>query len=129
MRQHPHVLSGPDLPAIDNNFETVISRIDIVRAVDHGETYQMLAFVRLGGDILLRIRGWPKVEQVLQAIDAVEALRRRPDQWRDLHNSLLAGEPSRRYSREQHRARLLRRTHAGADIQRRKPSQAGSPVD
>jgi hypothetical protein len=39
---------------------------------------QMVFFVRPGGDILLRIRGWPKVEQVLQAIDAVEALSINP---------------------------------------------------
>jgi hypothetical protein len=38
----------------------------------------MVFFVRPGGDILLRIRGWPKVEQVLQAIDAVEALSINP---------------------------------------------------
>jgi hypothetical protein len=73
----------------------------------------------------LRIRGWPKVEQVLQAIDAVEALSINPadagpDHWRNLHNRLLAGEPSRL---------AARRTHAGADIRTRKPSQAGSPVD
>ena len=57
-----------------NDFGTVISRIDIVRAVDHGAPYQTLPFVRPGGDILLRISGWPKVERVLQAIDAVEAI-------------------------------------------------------
>jgi hypothetical protein len=38
-----------------------------------GEAYQTLPFVRPGGDILLKIEGWPKVEQVLRHIDAVEA--------------------------------------------------------
>ena len=57
-----------------NDFGTIVSRIDIVRAIDRGESYQTLPFVRPGGDILLRISGWPKVERVLQAIDAVEAL-------------------------------------------------------
>ena len=56
-----------------NDFGTIISRIDIVRAVAPGEPYTTLPFVRPGGDILLRINGWPKVNQALQAIDAVEA--------------------------------------------------------
>lgn len=97
-----------------NDFGTIISRIDIVRAIDHGESYQTLPFVRPGGDILLRISGWPRVERVLQAIDAAEALGinpadAAPDHWRHLHNRLVAGEPPRPYSREQHRAWLLRR--------------------
>ena len=48
-----------------NDFGTVVSRVDIVRAVDQGAPYQTLPFVRSGGDILLRISGWPKVERVL----------------------------------------------------------------
>ena len=56
-----------------NDFGTIISRIDIVRAIAPGESYATLPFVRPGGDILLRINGWPKVNQALQAIDAVEA--------------------------------------------------------
>ena len=97
-----------------NDFGTVVSRIDIVRAIAPGEAYQTLPFVRPGGDILLRISGWPKVEHVLQAIDGVEALGidpadAAPDHWRHLHNRLVAGEPPRPYSRDQHRAWLLRR--------------------
>jgi len=97
-----------------NDFGTVISRIDIVQAVDHGAPYQTLPFVRPGGDILLRISGWPKVERVLQTIDAVEAIGVDPaeaalDHWRCLHNRLIASEPPRPYSHEQHRAWLLRR--------------------
>ena len=96
-----------------NDFGTIISRIDIVRSIDRGEAYQTLPFVRPGGDILLRISGWPKVERVLQAIDAMEALGidptdAVPDHWRHLHNRFVAGLPSRSYSREQHRAWLLR---------------------
>ena len=99
-----------------NDFGTIVSRIDIVRAIDRGEPYQTLPFVRPGGEILLRISGWPKVERVLQAIDVVEALDidaadAAPDHWRHLHNRLIAGEPPRPYSREQHRA-WLRRTLA-----------------
>jgi hypothetical protein len=97
-----------------NDFGTVVSRVDIVRAVDHGAPYQTLPFVRPGGDILLRISGWPRVQHVLQAIDAVEAIGvdaadAAPDHWRSLHNRLVAGETPRAYSREQHHAWLLRR--------------------
>lgn len=97
-----------------NDFGTVVSRIDIVRAVAHGDAYQTLPFVRPGGDILLRVSGWLKVERVLKAIDAVEALGidpadAAPDHWRHIHNRLIAGYEPRPYSRDQHRAWLLRR--------------------
>jgi len=100
-----------------NDFGTIVSRIDIVRAIDRRESYQTLPFVRPGGEILLRISGWPKVEHVLQAIDAVEALGidaadAAPDHWRHLHNRLVAGVEPRPYSRDQHRAWLLRRSLA-----------------
>jgi hypothetical protein len=97
-----------------NAFGTIISRIDIVRAVGAGEPFQTLPFVRPGGDILLKIEGWPKVERVLQAVDAIEAIGVdpaviSPDHWRHVHNRLTAGEEPRAYSAEQHRAFLLRR--------------------
>lgn len=97
-----------------NEFGTIISRIDIVRAVRTGEPFQTLPFVRPGGDILLKIEGWPKVEPVLQAVDAIEAIGVDPadvssDHWRHIHNRLTAGEEPRAYSAEQHRAFLLRR--------------------
>jgi hypothetical protein len=37
-----------------------------------GETYATLPFLRPGADILLRVNGWPKANQVLPAIDSVE---------------------------------------------------------
>ncbi len=97
-----------------NDFGTVISRIDIIRAVAQDEAYQTLPFVRPGGDILLRLSGWPKVERVLKVIDAVEAVHVdpvdvAPDHWRHIHNRLVAGYEPRPYSRDQHRAWLLRR--------------------
>src|SRR6202047_4673535 len=55
-----------------NDFGTVLSRIDILRAVAPGEAYSTVPFVRPGGEILMRLSGWPKVERVLQAIDAVD---------------------------------------------------------
>ena len=97
-----------------NDYGTVVSRIDILRAVAPGETYSTVGSVRPGGEILLRIAGWPKVERVLQAIDAVEQLGvdpadACPDHWRHIHNRLSAGDEPRPYTREQHRAWLLRR--------------------
>lgn len=97
-----------------NDRGTVISRIDIVRAITPGEHYQTLPFVRPGGDILLKMEGWPKVERVLQIIDAIEALgidpvEVSPHHWRHVHNRLTAGQEPRAYTAEQHRAILLRR--------------------
>ena len=88
--------------------------MDIVRAVAPDERYQTLPFVRPGGEILLRVDGWPKVERVLQFIDAVEALGvdpadAAPEYWRHLHNRLAAGHEPRAYTHEQHDAWLKRR--------------------
>lgn len=97
-----------------NDFGTVTSRIDIVRAVAPGEPFQTLPFVRPGGEILLRIEGWPKVERVLQHIDAIEAIgieatEVSPDHWRHVHNRLTVGLEPRAYTVDQHQAFLLRR--------------------
>ena len=101
-----------------NDFGTIISRIDIVRAVTSGEPYQTLPFVRPGGDILLKIEGWPKVEQVLRHIDAVEAAGIDacdvcPDHWRHVHHRLTAGQEPRAYTPERHQAWLKRRRIEG----------------
>jgi hypothetical protein len=100
-----------------NDFGTTISRLDIVRTVTPGGPYQTLPFVRPGGEILLRVDGWPKVERVLQLIDAVEALGidpadAAPDHWRHIHNRLAAGCAPRAYTRRQHDAWLKRRSVA-----------------
>lgn len=97
-----------------NDFGTVSSRMDIVRAVAPGGRYQTLPFVRPGGEILLRVDGWPKVERVLQAINAIEALGvepsdAAPEYWRHLQNRIAAGHEPRTYTREQHDAWLKRR--------------------
>jgi hypothetical protein len=93
---------------------TIISRIDIVRAIGRGEPFQTLPFVRPGGDILLRLEGWSKVERALAAIDAVEALGldaadTSPDHWRHVHNRLSAGLEPHTYTPERHAAWLHRR--------------------
>ncbi|RWD69703.1 DUF2840 domain-containing protein [Mesorhizobium sp.] len=97
-----------------NDFGTIVSRIDIVRAVFPGEAYQTLPYIRPGGEILLKIAGWEKVERVLELIDAIEAIgldpvEAAPDYWRQSHNRLVAGGTPRAYSLEQHRAFLLRK--------------------
>lgn len=96
-----------------NDYGTISSQIDIVRAVSRGEAFSTLPHVDPGGDILLHLHGWPKVVQVLRAIDAIEALGIAPedvapDHWRHIHNRLSAGLPLRSYSLARHQAWILR---------------------
>ncbi|RSU78994.1 glycosidase [Sphingomonas sp. S-NIH.Pt3_0716] len=97
-----------------NDYGTIHSRIDILRAVRTGEPYTTAPFVRPGGELLLSIQGWPKVQRVLQLIDAIEVAgldpcEVAPDHWRHTHNRLSAGEPVRAYTPERHRAWLRRK--------------------
>jgi Protein of unknown function (DUF2840) len=74
--------------------------------------------VRPGGEILLRLTGWPKVERVLKAIDAIEALGVdlkdvAPAHWSHLHNRISVGERARVYGRDHHHAWLLRQKVEG----------------
>ena len=97
-----------------NGYGTILSRIDILRAVVPGELYSTVPHVRPGGESLLHLSGWRKVEKVLHAIDAVAALGidpadAAPDHWRHVHNRLSVGEPPRPYSRNRHQAWLDRR--------------------
>ena len=57
-----------------NDYGTDISRMDIVRAISPGEAFSTLPFIRPGGEILLRVTDWAKIERVLQAIDTIEAI-------------------------------------------------------
>lgn len=97
-----------------NDYGTILSQIDILRAVAPGEPYTVAPDVQPGADILLRVSGWPKVEKVLHAIDAVEALgidpaEAAPEHWRHVHNRLLVGEQPRSYTLSRHKAWLRRR--------------------
>ena len=97
-----------------NDFGALISRIDIIRAVEPGQRCATVPYVRPGGDILLRLSGWPKVERVLQIADAIEALGidpadAAPDYWHHVHNRLSVNEVLRSYTRSRHRAWLHRR--------------------
>jgi hypothetical protein len=97
-----------------NDHGTVLSRIDILRAAAPGEAVSTLPCVSPGAEILLRLSSWPKAKHALDVIAAIEAqeidpCEVAPEYWRHAHNRLLANERPRIYSREQHRAWLLRR--------------------
>lgn len=97
-----------------NSYGTTTSRIDILRAVSSGEPFTSVPQVDPGAEILLSISTWPKVESVLQAIEAVEALDidpvdAAPDHWRHIHNRISVGDTPRRYTRGRHQAWLKRR--------------------
>jgi len=97
-----------------NDYGTAVSRIDILRAARPGQAFTVVPFVTPGGEILLRAHGWPKVQRVLEAIDVIEQLGVDPadaafDHWCHVHNRLATGETPRQYTRERHRAWLLRR--------------------
>lgn len=96
-----------------NDYGTVVSRIDILRAVDRGQACTIIPYVTPGGEILLRVFGWPKVQRVLVAIDNVDALGVDPtvidpNHWRHVHNRIAGSLEPRPYTRERHRAWLLR---------------------
>lgn len=100
-----------------NDHGTVLSRIDIVRAVGRGEPFQTLPFVRPGGDILLKIQSWSKVARVLEHIDMIDAQGIDPsdvppEHWRHLHHRIAAGIPPHPYTSERHAAWLKRRSAA-----------------
>ena len=97
-----------------NDFGTVLSRIDILRAVTPEQPYSTVPWITPGGESLLRLSGWPKVERVLQMIDVVEALGVDPadaahDYWHHVHNRLSVNEIPRPYTRSRHQAWLRRR--------------------
>lgn len=96
-----------------NNYGTVESRIDILRAVSSDVGCSTVPQVSPGGEILLRLTGWPKVEAALIAIDQIEALGIAPedvcpDHWRHVHNRLTTGLSPRPYTELRHAAWLKR---------------------
>jgi hypothetical protein len=97
-----------------NDFGTIVSRIDVLRATAEGEPYTVVPFVRPGAEILLRIYGWSRVMRVLEMIDRVEALDidpvdAAPDYWGHVANRLMAGHEPRPYTRARHLVWRLRR--------------------
>lgn len=94
-----------------NEYGTIRSALDIVRAVAAGDIYSTLPQVDPGADILLSVRGWSKVRRVLGLIDAFEAggtdpCDVAPDHWRHMHNRLAAGLQPRAYHPDRHRVWL-----------------------
>lgn len=97
-----------------NDYGTVVSCIDIVRAVDMHEPFQTVPFVSPGGELLLDVSGWPKVRRVLEEIDAIEELGLHPaeicpDHWRILNGRIAANVASRPYTLAMHKAWLARK--------------------
>lgn len=97
-----------------NDYGTIRSMIDVVRAVAGGEAYSTLPQVDPGGDLLLSVRGWPKVRRVFRLIDAIEQdgidpCDVAPDHWRHVHNRLAVGMEPRCYAFDRHRTWLRRR--------------------
>lgn len=97
-----------------NDYGTIFSAIDILRAVHPGEPFTTCPDVDPGGESLLGLTGWPKVEQVLRAIDAVEAAgvdpcEASPDHWRHVHQRIAAELQPRAYTMERHIAWEKRR--------------------
>ncbi|OAN70155.1 glycosidase [Jannaschia sp. EhC01] len=100
-----------------NEYGTVESRFDILRAVKEGQPCSTIPYVSPGGDVLLRLSGWPKVEAALLAVDIVESYGIAPedvcpDHWRHVHNRLSAGYEPRPYTPARHAAWLKRRAVA-----------------
>jgi len=97
-----------------NEYGTVRSTLDIVRAVETSEPRTLVPQVDPGGDVLLSVHGWPKVVQVFRLIDAIEAsgidpCDVAPDHWLHIHNRLAARDVPRGYSPARHRAWLKRK--------------------
>ncbi|GBQ28703.1 hypothetical protein AA12717_3028 [Gluconacetobacter sacchari DSM 12717] len=97
-----------------NDYGTVVSCFDIVRAVEPGAAFQTVPFVRPGGELLLDVSGWPKVRRMLEEIDAIEELGLHPaeicpDHWRVLNGRIAANVASRPYTLAMHKAWLARK--------------------
>lgn len=97
-----------------NDYGTVRSTLDIVRAVGRADALTTVPQVDPGGELLLSLRGWTRVRRALVLIDALEAAgtdpcEAAPDHWRHVHNRLAAGLQPRPYAPARHRAWLRRR--------------------
>lgn len=92
-----------------NEHGTIFSRIDIIRACSPEEPIATVPGVTPGGDILLRLVGWPRVKRVFDLIAAIEdsnidPTEVAPDYWRHAHNRISSGQRPRVYTADQHDA-------------------------
>lgn len=99
---------------VQSDFGTIRASVDIVMSVAPGASSTVLPYVRPCGDVLLRVETWPRVAQVLQEIDNVEAAgidpcEVSPDHWRHVGERLCAGLPVRPYTAARHAAWLQRK--------------------
>lgn len=97
-----------------NDYGTIRSTLDIVRAVEPHEPVTPVTQVEPGGEVLLAVHGWPKVAQVFRLIDTIEAsgidpTDVAPDHWRHIHNRMATREVPRAYAPARHRAWLQRK--------------------
>jgi Protein of unknown function (DUF2840) len=100
-----------------NDHGTVLSRIDILRACRASEAMSTVPGIVPGGEILLRLSGWPRVKRVFDLIAAIEGsgidpVEVAPDYWRHVHNRIAAGQQPRLYQPDQHEAWRRRATGA-----------------
>jgi hypothetical protein len=97
-----------------SDFGTIWASVDIVMSVAPGASSTVLPYVRPNGDVLLHVETWPRVAQVLQEIDNVEAAgidpcEASPDHWRYVGERLCAGLPVRPYTAARHAGWLQRK--------------------
>jgi hypothetical protein len=97
-----------------NDYGTIRSSLDIVRAVDAREIATPVTQVDPGGELLLSVHGWPKVAQVFRLIDTIDAsgidpCEVAPDHWRHIHNRMAVREAPRDYTPARHRVWLQRK--------------------
>ncbi|MCF3948012.1 DUF2840 domain-containing protein [Acidiphilium sp. AL] len=97
-----------------NDYGTVVSRVDILRACTPVEPYSTVPGVDPGGEILLRQSGWSRVQRVLATIGVIEnagfdPADVAPTYWRHVHNRLNCAQEPRPYRTDQHQAWQRRR--------------------
>jgi hypothetical protein len=91
-----------------------VSRLDILQAVGRSAPCSTVPGVTPGAEILLRLSGWPRVREALEAIAALEALGvdpadAAPDDWRRVSQRLSVGEAASSNTLGRHAAWLARR--------------------
>jgi len=95
------------------DYGTTASALEVLRAPGPGEACVTFPGVRPGGEPLVVLGGWTRVQLGLAVIDAIEAAgfaphAVAPDHWRHVHNRLVAGLAPRAYDARRHRAWRLR---------------------
>lgn len=96
-----------------NVYGTTLWRITVMQASDSSVPIQRIIGVQPGAQLLLEVEGAHRVQQVLQAIDDIEASGLSPQAvapsfWRVLHNRLLTRQAVPRYTVARHAAWIKR---------------------